>query len=655
MVKRGRKSSNRIENLPQSDSDNEGKPEKQSRNYSSSNIKSANGSRHSMNERLLDIGSESELPGPSKNNSHYETFESFLKAHSFTSEHEDESNVNRCEENKIDEHEESTGSKKEKSSKSRISSDENMDDDELNISVISIPSKLTEVVTLQHPASLTLHGYIKVTAQLGSISILGYNLQEGGSVNVFSSEYTGLKTVSTLKSVHKSTIETFKKKLNYLLRHDEIKDLQAYLDSIGSHTVVLIVEKALLPSPLQFLELYAPKALFTFKKDYFCNNKQHDAIDISPDYELVAEEVITSINHSENAAHKPRILVYGPGGSGKSTLLRYLINTALNTYDAIYYLDTDPGQTEFTPPGVVSVTKVTEPLLGPPYSHQKAPHRMIFTGSVTASTSPPMYQKSVETLIKLFDAKFPHEILFVNTMGWLEGIGAMFFEHLKKHVNPTMLIELTPSEDCTSFIKTTLPNKVTCIKIPSRKQESGISTYKPKERRDYALLAYLGQCQKYFMPINFLNAFHPVCVCWDNIAIYVMGKKVPPHRLIEAVHCSVVALCHVHQLFMLDSEKPELPRTLFDEPINECIGFGLVRAADEANHLLYIITPLSIQELKKVNAIIKGNIMLPSAVFIKQPIMNVPLPFTNQSWETMTPARKTVSERVLRKTPSLWT
>lgn len=29
-----------------------------------------------------------------------------------------------------------------------------------------------------------------------------------------------------------------------------------------------------------------------------------------------------------------------------------------------YYLDTDPGQPEFTPPGVVSLTKVEQPILG---------------------------------------------------------------------------------------------------------------------------------------------------------------------------------------------------------------------------------------------------------------------------------------------------
>ncbi|GFY67538.1 polynucleotide 5'-hydroxyl-kinase NOL9 [Trichonephila inaurata madagascariensis] len=277
-----------------------------------------------------------------------------------------------------------------------------------------------------------------------------------------------------------------------------------------------------------------------------------------------------------------------------------------------------------------------------PFGLSAMNHLMIFIGSINVA-SPSMHQKSVETLMQLFNDKFPQETLFVNTMGWLDGIGGICLEKVKKSVNPTMLIQLTKTENCSSFVKNILPNGISHIQIPAREKNKA-PFLMPKELRNFALLAYFGQCQNYFMPLTYINAFSPVCVCWDNIAIYVMGKKVPPHRLIEAIHCSFVALCYVHQSFMLDSAQPELPRTLYNDPLNECIGFGLVRAADEANHLLYIITPLSIQQLKKVNAIIKGNIMLPDDVFLKQPITNVPLPFTDQSEKAMRPSRQPVKE-----------
>lgn len=45
---------------------------------------------------------------------------------------------------------------------------------------------------------------------------------------------------------------------------------------------------------------------------------------------------------------------------------------------------------------------------------------------------------------------------------------------------------------------------------------------------------------------------------------------------------------------------------------------GIVRGANEAERLLYIITPLKIDEMKGVNAIMKGNVILPIEGYLKQ-------------------------------------
>ncbi|GFR14330.1 polynucleotide 5'-hydroxyl-kinase NOL9, partial [Trichonephila clavata] len=334
------------------------------------------------------------LPDNVENDS-YDTYESFLKAQSCMGESEDESSVDGCEENAANEHLEPVFIKKaEKAYESYTSFiEEDVDDSEEKIKVIYIPSKLMEVVSLQHPASVTLCGYVKVTVQLGHVSILGHRLEEEASVNVFSTEGVGWKKVSTLKSCHKSTIEGFHKKLQCLLNNEKERDVQEFLDNIGSRTIVLILEKALLPLPLQFLELYSPKAIHPKNSRRnieqivnvsdcspqpldLCCNETKNLININSDYKLIAKEVIKASlkSVSENEAHGPRILVYGPQGAGKSTLLRYLINTTLNKFDDVYYLDTDPGQTEFSPPGVVSLTKVTGPLLGPSFSHLRTPY-----------------------------------------------------------------------------------------------------------------------------------------------------------------------------------------------------------------------------------------------------------------------------------------
>lgn len=40
---------------------------------------------------------------------------------------------------------------------------------------------------------------------------------------------------------------------------------------------------------------------------------------------------------------------------------------------AVMFLDTDLGQPELTPPGLVSITRLTAPLLGPPCTHMRTP------------------------------------------------------------------------------------------------------------------------------------------------------------------------------------------------------------------------------------------------------------------------------------------
>lgn len=61
------------------------------------------------------------------------------------------------------------------------------------------------------------------------------------------------------------------------------------------------------------------------------------------------------------------VMVCGAKNTGKSTFTRMLTNSWLS--HGVSYVDTDVGQGEFVPPGVMSVTAVTEPLLSPPVCH----------------------------------------------------------------------------------------------------------------------------------------------------------------------------------------------------------------------------------------------------------------------------------------------
>eukprot|EP00889_Picochlorum_renovo_P008817 jgi/Picre1/35847/NNA_003307.t1 len=84
----------------------------------------------------------------------------------------------------------------------------------------------------------------------------------------------------------------------------------------------------------------------------------------------VAYTMASSISEAMAAGmigHPPVICVCGGKNTGKSSFCRYLVNMLLNYNSSVDYLDMDCGQTEFTPPGLVSLCEIRQPLVGPPY------------------------------------------------------------------------------------------------------------------------------------------------------------------------------------------------------------------------------------------------------------------------------------------------
>ena len=114
-----------------------------------------------------------------------------------------------------------------------------------------------------------------------------------------------------------------------------------------------------------------------------------------------------------------RYLYVEQKNTGKSTLGRYVVNRLLSyqyankSYRArlstrnqsgierVAYMDTDIGQTEFTPPGFVSIFILdnSEPMLGPALPHWRKPLLSYFIGDVTPRSFPEMYLAAVKNLL----------------------------------------------------------------------------------------------------------------------------------------------------------------------------------------------------------------------------------------------------------------
>ena len=63
-----------------------------------------------------------------------------------------------------------------------------------------------------------------------------------------------------------------------------------------------------------------------------------------------------------------------------SNLMSVLASDIRNTnYQEVMYLDTDCGQAEFTPPGLISLVRLRRhPVIGPPFTHMRQPEASHF-------------------------------------------------------------------------------------------------------------------------------------------------------------------------------------------------------------------------------------------------------------------------------------
>ncbi|KAJ1720121.1 Polynucleotide 5'-hydroxyl-kinase grc3, partial [Coemansia erecta] len=166
----------------------------------------------------------------------------------------------------------------------------------------------------------------------------------------------------------------------------------------------------------------------------------------------------------------PVYVLAGSQGQGKSTFSRQLINRLLSRYGRMFFIEADLGQPELSPPGSLSLTMITEPLLGPPFTHTSLvePYHAVYMGMLSPKNNPDRYVLAVQRLVSVYrdyisserairvqsgdgDAaafSTAHEVdlqtipLVVNTQGWLKGLGLDLHYSLCEAVQPTNYIQM---------------------------------------------------------------------------------------------------------------------------------------------------------------------------------------------------------------------
>lgn len=131
------------------------------------------------------------------------------------------------------------------------------------------------------------------------------------------------------------------------------------------------------------------------------------------------------IDKAEAKKEPVRLMLCGRKGVGKSTLLRYLANRLIKRFGSVLVIDFDPGQPEFFPSGCVSASLVSEPLLGPNFTHFQQPLHSYFIGDTDITACPDRYMNSCRRL--LLDCRIRTQLtpvpVLLNTMGFTVGVG----------------------------------------------------------------------------------------------------------------------------------------------------------------------------------------------------------------------------------------
>ncbi|KAL1835630.1 hypothetical protein VTJ49DRAFT_6305 [Mycothermus thermophilus] len=248
----------------------------------------------------------------------------------------------------------------------------------------------------------------------------------------------------------------------------------------------------------------------------------------------------------------PVIFLCGPKSAGKSTFGRLLVNRLMTDrggsknkpWSTVMFLDLDPGQPEYAPPGVVSLSRLTTPNLSPSFCHPSlSPAQGLVRAHAIASVTPALDPAHfLECALNLFsryqkspDAKCP---LVINTPGWIQGTGLDLLTGLITSIHPTEVIYMSQDgpEETVSGLRSacnapTTAKPIPFSTLPSQQSEGSSSSRTPLHLRTM-------QTMSYFHLRPSLSPNEPLLPAWDPTPL----AEPAPELLSDAVNGTVMAL-----------------------------------------------------------------------------------------------------------------
>ena len=314
-----------------------------------------------------------------------------------------------------------------------------------------------------------ISGAVQLQLVHGNINLNGYELKEGQSVDACvgsSKDFVIIHGDPEFKSNAKNLAAKVKKYVPPQFASEVLQEMVSF-KNYPNLSIIKISEWA--DHRIQFMQAHlmnrmhgphnVPKRSF-FNLAVCSNNRSSIGEDWMP---LVQHNILKTIND------KTVLLVTGKSDSGKSHLLKRIVNRIMSEEshfgltDRIIYVDLDPGQSEFAPPGQVTAVEIrlkdAKPLISKPSVHSILYGDSIIAGvsvgAIDIASSANVYVDGVMHLYSKVQEELAKQScpVFINTCGFVQGIGRSILIDLIRTIQPTNVIEIKESLDLSNDCK----------------------------------------------------------------------------------------------------------------------------------------------------------------------------------------------------------
>ncbi|XP_022128542.2 polynucleotide 5'-hydroxyl-kinase nol9 [Pieris rapae] len=501
--------------------------------------------------------------------------------------------------------------------------DESINNEQINDKYKVYFGKKNCIIVLRHPAELYIHGKVIVKALGGSVEVFGHKLTDV-ECPIIAPFYTYAQCFKTVQNNNEYKY-LFSKLQETGITFQEIEEIVV---NIGKYDGVIFLKPMECPkmnfvaqnfrnTNLFKINHYKGKLLDNASTVLGCtlySTRPQKFFQENPLWETVLPN-----NQSSTIT-----IACGGKGSGKSTFMRYYVNRLLQR-GPVLVIDLDPGQSEFTVAGNVSATIVDKPIFGPSFTHLKKPNMCLNIGIISTMDNIQRYVNAVKSVISYSRDNFSMIPWVINTMGMTNAVGLKFMALIITLAQPDFVLQYG-SRNAKKCFDTRLTAANVKDLLRKYKYDKIFSNLK-NDVSEYSLIMapeveILGPNKSSLIPrderyLSFLAYFGDLAVDLDHENLWLFG--ITPYEvslkdltvavnvrlkndcITKVINGKVVALCqqttqcHNARVFTLD-DKPLL-----------CHGHGLIRGIDWQHEVIYVLTPLSSDELRLVNTLVYAD------------------------------------------------